>query len=178
MSMCCVVHGLMINISARDEETYSLHFYPADIVSAADVGHLNSLRWNNPTSHVNAPVDLVGSTSWIGADAYDPGDELHNRALAVLGTLNWDHLLSISSALNNGVPCTFSQKFSIGHFNMVRRIDFTDGTSWVARVRLPELPTAFGDRGVLDVARHSQGGSCQHEVLQVTVLEPRIGESC
>ncbi|PNP76659.1 hypothetical protein FNYG_10078 [Fusarium nygamai] len=77
----------------------------------------------------NATVDLVGSTSWIGADAYDPGDELHDRALAVLDKLNWDPLLSLSSALNNGVPCTFSQKFSIGHFNMVRRIDFTDGTS-------------------------------------------------
>ncbi|KAF5687134.1 hypothetical protein FCIRC_2522 [Fusarium circinatum] len=100
----------------------------------------------------NAPVDLVGSISWIGADAYDPGDELHDRALAVLATLNWDHLLSISSALKNGVPCTFSQKFSIGHFNMVRRIGFTDGTSWVARVWLPELRTIFGDREALDVA--------------------------
>ncbi|KAF5556993.1 kinase-like domain-containing protein [Fusarium napiforme] len=100
----------------------------------------------------NATVDPVGSTSWIGADAYDPGDELHDRALAVLDKLNWDHLLSLSSALNNGVPCTFSQKFSIGHFNMVRRIDFTDGTSWVARVRLPDLRTVFGDREVLDVA--------------------------
>ncbi|KAF5672697.1 kinase-like domain-containing protein [Fusarium denticulatum] len=100
----------------------------------------------------NATDDLVGSTSWIGADAYDPGDELHDRALAVLDELNWDHLLSLSSALNNGVSCTFSQKFSIGHFNMVRRIDFTDGTSWVARVRLPELRSVFGDREALDVA--------------------------
>ncbi|KAG9502074.1 hypothetical protein J7337_007790 [Fusarium musae] len=100
----------------------------------------------------NASADPVGSTSWIGTDAYDPGDELHDRALAALDKLNWDHLLSLSSALNNGVPCTFSQKFSIGHFNMVRRIDFTDGTSWVARVRLPELRTVFGDREVLDVA--------------------------
>lgn len=100
----------------------------------------------------NATVDLVGSSSWIGADAYDPGDELHDRALAVLDKLNWDHLLSLSSALKNGVPCTFSQNFSIGHFNMVRRIDFTDGTSWVARVRLPELRTVFGDREALDVA--------------------------
>ncbi|KAF5976140.1 protein kinase-like domain-containing protein [Fusarium bulbicola] len=86
------------------------------------------------------------------ANAYDLGDELHDRALAFLAKLNWDHLLSISSALKNGVPCTFSQKFSIGHFNIVRRIDFADGTSWVARVRLPELRTVFGDREALDVA--------------------------
>ncbi|KAF4951956.1 hypothetical protein FGADI_7072 [Fusarium gaditjirri] len=71
-------------------------------------------------------------SSWIGVDAYDPGDELH--------------------AFNNGVPYSFSQKFSIGHFNMVRRIDFTNGTSWVARVRLPELRTVFGDREALGVA--------------------------
>ncbi|KAG5761086.1 hypothetical protein H9Q72_010812 [Fusarium xylarioides] len=100
----------------------------------------------------NTTANLVGSTSWIGADAYDPGDELHDRALAVFDKLKWDHLLSLSSALNNGVPCTFSPRFSVGHFNMVRRIDFTDGTSWVARVRLPELRTVLGDRKALDVA--------------------------
>ncbi|KAF5718209.1 kinase-like domain-containing protein [Fusarium globosum] len=107
---------------------------------------------SKPSNPVSATVDLVGSTSWIGADAYDPGDELHDRALAVLDKLNWDHLLSLSSVLKNGVPCTFSENFSIGHFNMVRRIDFNDGTSWVARVRLPELCTVFGDREALDVA--------------------------
>ncbi|KAF4498371.1 hypothetical protein FAGAP_5465 [Fusarium agapanthi] len=45
--------------------------------------HIN-LKMINPPNTANAPVDLVGSTSWIGADAYDPGDELHDRALAVL----------------------------------------------------------------------------------------------
>ncbi|RKL51039.1 hypothetical protein BFJ72_g492 [Fusarium proliferatum] len=101
----------------------------------------------------NATVDLVGSTSWNGADAYDPGEELHDRALAVLDKLNCNHLLSASEALKNGVPCTFSQNFSIGHFNMVRRIGFTDGTSWIARVRLPELRTVFGGREALNIAR-------------------------
>lgn len=35
---------------------------------------------------------------------------------------------------------------------MVRRIVFTDGISWVARVRLPQLKAVFGDGEVLDVA--------------------------
>ncbi|KAF5723485.1 hypothetical protein FMUND_1809 [Fusarium mundagurra] len=107
-------------------------------VMTMNVGYFLSILAGSASSHLqhlnilkisNATVDLVGSTSWTGADAYDPSDELHDRALAVLDKLNWDHLLSLSSALNNGVPCTFSPKFSIGHFNMVRRIDFTDGTS-------------------------------------------------
>ncbi|KAF5627809.1 kinase-like domain protein [Fusarium tjaetaba] len=126
--------------------SYLLHITPISLLSSAHLQHLIPLKMSNATA------DPVGSTSWIGADAYDPGDELHGRALAVLDKLNWDHLLSLSSALNNGVPCTFSQKFSIGHFNMVRRIDFTDGTSWVARVRLLEFRTVFGDREVPDVA--------------------------
>ncbi|KAG4272632.1 hypothetical protein FPRO04_10374 [Fusarium proliferatum] len=112
--------------------------------------HLHHL--SRPSQNEQRHFDLVGSTSWIGADAYDPGDELRGRALAVLAKLNWDCLLSVSGALKNGVLCTFSQNFSIGHFNMVRRIGFTDGTSWVARVRLPELRTVFGDREALDVA--------------------------
>ncbi|PNY18157.1 Uncharacterized protein TCAP_07596 [Tolypocladium capitatum] len=35
--------------------------------------------------------------------------------------------------------------------SMVRRIVFTDGISWVARIRLPQLEAVFGDREVLDV---------------------------
>lgn len=36
------------------------------------------------------------------------------------------------------MACRYEGKFSIGHFNMGRRIVFEDGTNWVARVRLPD----------------------------------------
>jgi hypothetical protein len=98
---------------------------------------------------VKDPTEYLGSASWIGADEYEPGDEFHERATTFLATVKWDVLASISSRLRNGVPCKLSGTYSIGHFNMVRRIAFADGVSWVARVRLPEL---FGDREALDMA--------------------------
>ncbi|RGP66279.1 kinaselike domain [Fusarium sporotrichioides] len=99
----------------------------------------------------NDPVAL-GSTSWIGADNYESGGDFHDRALKTLNEINWDRLLTISSSLRNGTSCRISQSFSIGHFNMVRRIEFADGISWVARVRLPEMKSFFGDREMLDDA--------------------------
>ncbi|KAK3332870.1 hypothetical protein B0T19DRAFT_354543 [Cercophora scortea] len=100
---------------------------------------------------VEDAADFLGSASWIGADAYEPGGEFHERATTFLAAVKWDALTSISSGLRNGIPCKFGDKFSIGHFNMVRRIVFTDGISWVARVRLPQLKAVFGDREMLDV---------------------------
>lgn len=91
----------------------------------------------------------LGSASWIGADEYGSDGEFHERATSFLATVKWDVLASISSRLRDGVLCKFSETYSIGHFNMVRHIQFADGVSWVARVKLPEL---FGDRDALDVA--------------------------
>ncbi|KAH8745123.1 hypothetical protein F5883DRAFT_268911 [Diaporthe sp. PMI_573] len=101
---------------------------------------------------IEDPADFLGSASWIGANAYEPGGEFHERATEFLAAVKWDALTSISSGLRSGIPCNFGENFSIGHFNMVRRIVFADGISWVARVRLPQLNTVFGDREVLDVA--------------------------
>ncbi|KAJ5832465.1 hypothetical protein N7474_000776 [Penicillium riverlandense] len=78
-------------------------------------------------------TEYLGSASWIGADEYEPGGEFHERATTFLETVKWEVLASISSRLRNGVPCEFSETYSIGHFNMVRRIAFADGVSWVAR---------------------------------------------
>jgi hypothetical protein len=35
------------------------------------------------------------------------------------------------------MPCCYEDKFSIGHFNMVRKINFEDGVGYVACLRLP-----------------------------------------
>ncbi|PVH70379.1 hypothetical protein DL98DRAFT_661210 [Cadophora sp. DSE1049] len=95
---------------------------------------------------------LLGSASWNGAADYKTGDEFHERATAFFAAVKWDVLASLSSSLRNGIPCEFGEKFSIGHFNMVRRIVFEDGISWVARLRLPLLKAVFGGREALDRA--------------------------
>jgi hypothetical protein len=101
---------------------------------------------------VGDSIGYLGGAFWIGADEYELGGEFHARATTFFATVKWDVLASISSRLRNGVSCDFSEKYSIGHFNMVHRIAFADGISWVARLRLPQLKTGFGDREVLDVA--------------------------
>jgi hypothetical protein len=95
---------------------------------------------------------LLGSASWIGADAYEIGGELHERAIAFLAAVKWDVLASLSSSLRDGIPCKFGKKFSIGHFNVVKHIIFEDRINWVARLRLPPLKAVFGGREALDIA--------------------------
>src|SRR6266480_1484877 len=94
-----------------------------------------------------------GSASWLGADEYDVGDELHKRTTAFFKAVNWGVLASRSSDLRSGIPCDFGKKYSIGHFNMVRHILFADGVSWVARLRLPPLKEKFGNREALSDTR-------------------------
>ncbi|KAF2454686.1 hypothetical protein BDY21DRAFT_416653 [Lineolata rhizophorae] len=105
---------------------------------------------------IQESVDFLGSASWIGADAYDPSGEFHERATAFLAAVN----------LRNSIPCYFDEKFSIGHFNMARRIVFADGISWVARRRLPPLNAGLGDREVLDAA-----SSLKVEVASMSFLK-------
>uniref|UniRef100_A0A8H7NNU8 Aminoglycoside phosphotransferase domain-containing protein n=1 Tax=Bionectria ochroleuca TaxID=29856 RepID=A0A8H7NNU8_BIOOC len=92
----------------------------------------------------------LGSASWNNADDYEPGAELHTRAVKFLDAINWEALTSLASKLRDGTPCRIEQPYSIGHFNMVRRITFTDDVSWVARLRMPNLDAVFGSRESLD----------------------------
>ncbi|KAK3381135.1 hypothetical protein B0H63DRAFT_501844 [Podospora didyma] len=79
-------------------------------------------------------LSALGSDSWLGVDEYEPGSELYVRATEFLATVKWDLLANIASKHKNGMSCRYEDKFSIGHFNMVRRIVFKDDTSWVARL--------------------------------------------
>ncbi|KAG8674181.1 hypothetical protein FPOAC1_000144 [Fusarium poae] len=79
----------------------------------------------------------MGSNLWTKPGEGEPGSTYLDAELEILNTINWDRLLSISSTLRNGVHCTISERYSSGQFNMVRRVDFTDGVSWVARIRMP-----------------------------------------
>jgi hypothetical protein len=103
-----------------------------------------------PVMVVEEPDDSLGSASWIGAEAYEPEGEFHERATRFLAAVNWVVLASISSGLRNGIHCKVGDLFSIGHFNMVRRIVFADGISWVARVKLPQLEVGSVDSKTFD----------------------------
>jgi hypothetical protein len=84
------------------------------------------------------PFSAVGGDAWLGADEYEPGSPLHTRATDFLKSIKWDVLAGIASKNRGGISCCYEDKFSIGHFNMVRRINFEDGVGYVARLRLPD----------------------------------------
>ena len=91
----------------------------------------------------------IGSDSWTGIDQIDEEDELQGRTTAFLGAIKWQALTSLASRMR-AVDCQLSEKYSVGHFNLVRRLQFADGISWIARLRLPELPGVFGQREALN----------------------------
>lgn len=131
---------------------------------------MSEMKLTNITVDEN-PAALLGSTSWDGADAYEVGEEFHQRATAFFAAVKWDQLMSISSRLHDGVPCTVGEKFSIGHFNMVRRIVFEDGISWVARLRLPRLGAVISDRETLDEAKTLKVEVASMRFLKYVMLE-------
>ncbi len=96
---------------------------------------------------------LLGSSSLVNADEYEVGGELYNRATTFLAVVKWDALISLASKLRHGIACHVGERYSIGHFNMVRQIVFADDVTWVARLRLPELKPVFGVREALDAER-------------------------
>jgi hypothetical protein len=94
-----------------------------------------------PGASRSATMGLLGSDSWIGADAYEADDQCNAQTVRFSKSVKWDILASIASDYRSGAPCTYVDKYSIGQFNLVRRLDFHDGVSWVVRVRLPREAT-------------------------------------
>jgi hypothetical protein len=94
----------------------------------------------------------LGSDAWLGADEYEAGSPLHARATNFFQAFKWDVLVGISSKERDGIPCRYEDRFSLGHFNMVRRIKFDDGVSWVVRLRLPD-EDMFAEREALTGSR-------------------------
>ena len=83
----------------------------------------------------------MGSDSWVGADVYDSDDDLNVQIVDFFNKIKWDLLASIASRHRDDVTCRYAAKYSIGQFNLVRRLNFDDGVSWVVRVRLPPEAT-------------------------------------
>ncbi|KAK9860170.1 uncharacterized protein MYU51_010513 [Penicillium brevicompactum] len=80
----------------------------------------------------------VGSDTWVGTDVYEDDSEFTQRVNKLLQDIKWDYLTTICSN-HRDIPCYLSDKFSIGHFNMVRQVVFEDGKFWIVRLRMPDL---------------------------------------
>ncbi len=92
----------------------------------------------------------LGSDAWLGAEEYENHEELYERAITFFASVNWGSLARHASTIRNGVGCHLSGKYSLGHFNLVRRIIFEDGVNWIARLRLPQVDMDEEERGALD----------------------------
>ena len=81
---------------------------------------------------------LVGSAAWTNGEEYK--DEYSSRIHQFSKHINKEALVDFASSLRDHQPCTLSDKFSVGNFNLVLKIEFADGVEWVARLRMPPMP--------------------------------------
>ncbi|SPQ21223.1 9af30532-7a5b-49fa-85a3-9d7538ffefe9 [Thermothielavioides terrestris] len=81
---------------------------------------------------------MSGSAAWTGGAEFE--GEYKERIDKFVANINHDALLAYASGLRGGRPCALSQEFSVGSFNLVRKIEFDDGLAWIARLRMPALP--------------------------------------
>ncbi len=84
----------------------------------------------------------VGSAAWTGGEEY--GSEYSERIKQFIGRVNQKALRAYVSALRGNRPCTISGEFSVGNFNLVRKIQFDDGVEWIVRLRMPSMPDQDG----------------------------------
>ncbi|KAI0096980.1 hypothetical protein GGR51DRAFT_578541 [Nemania sp. FL0031] len=82
-----------------------------------------------------------GSAAWTNGEEY--GGEYAERINQFVHKINTKALLSYASSLRGNQLCTVSHEFSVGSFNLVRKIQFDDGVEWIVRLRMPPMP----DRG-------------------------------
>jgi hypothetical protein len=85
-----------------------------------------------------AGASAFGSAAWTGGEEY--GGEYTERIDDFLCKVNTSALLSYASSLRGNRSCTLSREFSVGNFNLVRNLEFEDGVSWIARLRMPSMP--------------------------------------
>jgi hypothetical protein len=96
-------------------------------------------------------MNHLGSDAWLDANEIDEESELHTRATTFVAAINWEKLKSLASEIR-GMGCELSDKYSLGQYNLVKRLTFVDGVSWIVRLRLPQLPSVFGTREAMKIA--------------------------
>ncbi|KAK9438138.1 Protein kinase-like protein [Metarhizium brunneum] len=82
----------------------------------------------------------LGNVSWKGVGDY--GEEYAERIHKFIDKIDNKALESYASSLRGNQPCKISTEFSVGNFNLVRKIQFHDGVEWIVRLLMPPLPVA------------------------------------
>ncbi|KJK79937.1 hypothetical protein H634G_04176 [Metarhizium anisopliae BRIP 53293] len=82
----------------------------------------------------------LGNVSWKGVGDY--GEEYAERIHKFIDKIDIKALESYASSLRGNQPCNISTEFSVGNFNLVRKIQFHDGVEWIVRLLMPPLPVA------------------------------------
>lgn len=86
----------------------------------------------------------IGSEAWTNGVEY--GGEYIDRINQFIADIDDNALTSCASSLRENQPCTLSPRFSVGNFNLVRKIQFEDGVEWVARLRMPAMADEDGGK--------------------------------
>ncbi|KAI1318087.1 kinase-like domain-containing protein [Xylariaceae sp. FL0255] len=79
-------------------------------------------------SSTSAEIDLL---NWKTTD-YDPVNNVHEA----IQSIDWGKLCHLASGLHNGLPCVPLDKITNGLHNLVRLLQFSDQTQWIARINL------------------------------------------
>lgn len=72
---------------------------------------------------------------WNGLSSHIEDSSYGQWVQAFLNGTNWDALCQYASKLHHE-HCTIDPQFTMGGRHMVRRVNFQDGTRWIARVRM------------------------------------------
>lgn len=101
--------------------------------------------------------------------------ERHIRARKFLASIHWDELIWLASQLRDDIKCRVDTRYSIGDCNVVRRTVFTDGISWVTRLRLPKVDIlANAKTGIDDLSMKQRALDYVERVMQVEVATMRF----
>lgn len=85
----------------------------------------------------------IGDCAWRNDKDYH--GEYADRIEKFTTNIDTDALLKFASTLRDGRACTISDNFSVGNFNLVRKIRFDDDIDWIARLRMPPIDEHDGD---------------------------------
>lgn len=73
-----------------------------------------------------------GGFKWEGLASFYFPEETHTFH----DRINWNALCQYASKLNNDEPCKMDPQITMGGRNLVRIINFKNGTQWIARLRI------------------------------------------
>ena len=73
---------------------------------------------------------------WNGLSSHIEDSPYGQWVQGFLDRINWEALCQYASKLHDDEDCTISPQFTMGGRHMVRRVQFQDGTRWIARVRI------------------------------------------